>query len=124
MGDPGTELMAVYTIGEVEEITGVKANNLRYWETVIPGLAPKKDLGGHRAYSQRNVDIILRMKYLISQKKYTIEGARERILEDTQAASNGTEVLQVIYDIRSDLTDAFLTIRKYRPKKEQTDEQT
>ena len=40
--------MASYSIGEMEELTGIKAHVLRYWEEVIPSLAPKKDLGGRR----------------------------------------------------------------------------
>ncbi|MBQ3835842.1 MAG: MerR family transcriptional regulator, partial [Treponema sp.] len=65
----------MYTIGQVEEITGVKQHVLRYWEEVIPGFAPKKDLGGRRLYSQKDMEIVLRMKHLIYQKKFTIEGA-------------------------------------------------
>ena len=68
--------MAVYSIGDVEELTGVKAHVLRYWESVIPGFAPQKNIAGRREYSQREIDIILRLKYLITVKKFTIEGAR------------------------------------------------
>ena len=54
---------------EYEELTGIKAHVLRYWEEVIPSIAPKKDLGGRRIYSQRNLETILRLKYLIYEKK-------------------------------------------------------
>ena len=67
----------MYTIGQVEEITGVKQHVLRYWEEVIPGFAPKKDFGGRRLYTQKDLETVLRMKHLIYQKKFTIEGARE-----------------------------------------------
>ena len=43
----------MYTIGEIEELTGVKSYILRYWETVIPGFSPQKDIGGRRIYTQR-----------------------------------------------------------------------
>lgn len=52
--------MASYSIGEIEKFTGVKAHVLRYWEEVIPSIAPKKDLGGRRAYSQKNLQQIMR----------------------------------------------------------------
>ena len=68
--------MASFTIGEVEELTGIKSHILRYWEEVIPSLAPKKDIGGRRSYSSRDLQIIFRLKYLIQEKKFTIEGAR------------------------------------------------
>ncbi|MCR5289384.1 MAG: MerR family transcriptional regulator [Treponema sp.] len=108
--------MASYTIGEVEELTGLKASILRYWETVIPGSAPKKDLGGRRSYSQRDVDLIQRMKFLIYEQKYSIEGARNRILEETQIVSTHADVLQQIHELRTDLTSLYLMVKKYRKK--------
>jgi DNA-binding transcriptional MerR regulator len=123
MGEQGTGLMASYTIGEVEELTGVKAHILRYWEEIIPGFAPRKDLGGWRVYSQRDIDIILRLKYLVYEKKYTIEGARDRIIEEMQTVSNNAELLHDIHELRFQLTDLYLTVRKYRIKKKQENEQ-
>jgi DNA-binding transcriptional MerR regulator len=108
--------MAGYSIGEVEDITGVKAHVLRYWESVIPGFAPQKDMGGRRIYSQREIDIILRLKYLIGVKKFTIEGARSQIIEEATIAGNDEDLFHAIHDLRSDLTMLYLTIRKYRPR--------
>ena len=54
-----------YSIGEIEELSGVKSHILRYWEEVIPSFAPRKDLGGRRVYTQRDLDLVLRLKYLI-----------------------------------------------------------
>jgi Predicted transcriptional regulators len=113
--------MTGYSIGEIEEITGVKAHVLRYWESVIPGFAPQKDMGGRRVYSQREIDIILRLKYLIGVKKFTIEGARSQIIEEATVAAEDTELFHAIHELRTDLTTLYLTIRKYRPR--QTDSQ-
>jgi DNA-binding transcriptional MerR regulator len=107
--------MAGYSIGEIEEITGVKAHVLRYWESVIPGFAPQKDMGGRRVYSQREIDIILRLKYLIGVKKFTIEGARSQIIEEAAIAGNDADLFHDIHDLRFELTALYLTIRKYRP---------
>lgn len=109
--------MAAYSIGEAEELTGVKAHVLRYWETVIPGFAPQKDLGGRRIYSQREIDIILRLKYLIEIKRFTIEGARKQVIEESDSITSHAELLQAIHDLRADLTELYLCIRKYRPVK-------
>ncbi|MBQ9495408.1 MAG: MerR family transcriptional regulator [Treponema sp.] len=106
--------MAVYSIGDVEELTGVKAHVLRYWESVIPGFAPQKNIAGRREYSQREIDIILRLKYLITVKKFTIEGARSQIIEEAALLDTNAELLQTIHDIRADLTTMYLVIRKYR----------
>ena len=45
----------MYSIGDVEALTGVKAHILRYWETIVPGIAPQKDFGGRRLYLQAEI---------------------------------------------------------------------
>ncbi|MBO5137562.1 MAG: MerR family transcriptional regulator [Spirochaetaceae bacterium] len=114
--------MATYSIGEVEELTGIKAHVLRYWEEVIPGFAPRKDIGGRRVYSDRDVQSIMRMKYLIQEKKFTIEGARAELISEADiyasASKETTSALKTITEIRSSLTDLYLIVRRYRLKTE------
>ena len=110
--------MAQFSISEMEALTGVKATVLRYWETVIPILVPKRDFGGHRVYSQRDMEIVLRLKYLVYTKRYTIEGARKQLLaESANYATNG-DVLVALHELRSDLIDLYLLARKSKPKGE------
>ena len=103
-----------YSIGEAEELTGIKSHILRYWEEVIPGFAPKKDLGGRRIYTERDIDLILRVKYLINERKFTIEGARDEILRETMDYDTKAEILDSIRQIRSELSQMYMIIRKYR----------
>ncbi|MBQ9909505.1 MAG: MerR family transcriptional regulator [Treponema sp.] len=101
-----------YTIGEVEELTGIKQNVLRYWETVIPGFAPRKDLGGRRVYTERDFEIILRLKYLIYERKFTIEGARNEILHESQAYESQAEAMSTIRELRTELTELYFRLKK------------
>ena len=101
-----------YTIGEVEELTGIKQNVLRYWETVIPGFAPRKDLGGRRVYTERDLEIVLRLKYLIYERKFTIEGARNEILHEAQAYETHAEAMNAIRELRTQLTELYFELRK------------
>lgn len=103
-----------YSIGEVEELTGIKAHILRYWEEVIPAFAPKKDMGGRRVYTERDVDMILRLKFLINERKFTIEGARDELLSDTMNYDAHADILDNIRQLRRELSDLYLTVRKYR----------
>ena len=103
-----------YSIGEAEELTGIKSHILRYWEEVIPGFAPKKDLGGRRIYTERDIDLILRLNYLRNERKFTIEGARDEILRETMNYDSKAEVLDSIRQIRSELSQMYMIIRKYR----------
>lgn len=103
-----------YSIGEAEELTGIKSHILRYWEEVIPGFAPRKDLGGRRIYSERDIDLILRLKYLINERKFTIEGARDEILREMANYDSKAELLDSIRQMRSELSNLYMTVRKYR----------
>ena len=108
--------MANYSIGQVEELTGIKSHVLRYWEEVIPGFAPQKDFGGRRVYSQKEVDMINRLNFLINEKKFTIEGARDQIFAESQIVSENFDIMQDIHELRQELSDILLTIKKYRNK--------
>jgi DNA-binding transcriptional MerR regulator len=70
-----------FRIGEVSRLVGVKPYVLRYWETEFPSLAPKKSGSGQRSYRRREVELLLEIKRLLYEKRYTIEGAR-RYLEN------------------------------------------
>ena len=65
-----------YSIGEVSELTGLKAYVLRYWETEFPQLKPPKNRAGNRTYRQKDIDLIIQVKNLLYNEKYTIDGAR------------------------------------------------
>src|SRR5580765_7009598 len=65
-----------FRIGEVSDLVGVEPYVLRYWETEFPALGPKKSGTGHRMYRRKEVELLLKIKYLLYEKKYTIEGAR------------------------------------------------
>jgi DNA-binding transcriptional MerR regulator len=66
-----------FRIGEVSRLAGVKAYVLRYWETEFSALSPKKSGTNHRLYRRKDVELILEIKRLLYDKRYTIEGARK-----------------------------------------------
>ncbi len=65
-----------YSISEVSRLTGLEAYVLRYWETEFDELRPQKNRAGNRIYSNRDIKFILRIKELLREKRYTIEGAK------------------------------------------------
>lgn len=68
-----------YTIGEVSSLAGVKSHVLRYWETQFPDLNPSKNKAGKRLYTEKDLEVVLRLKELIRDKKYSTAGARKEI---------------------------------------------
>jgi DNA-binding transcriptional MerR regulator len=76
----------LYKIGEVCRMADVQPYVLRYWETEFPALAPEKSGGGQRLYTQREIDIILRIKQLLYSEGFTIAGAKKKLDGELEGA--------------------------------------
>jgi DNA-binding transcriptional MerR regulator len=74
--------MGSYGIGVVARLLQVKVHVIRYWEREIPLIQPKKDTQGKRHYSDRDIQILLRLKYLLYERHFTVEGAREELYRE------------------------------------------
>lgn len=72
---------AYYSIGDVCDLVGLKPHVLRYWETQFEVLQPSKNRAGNRVFRPKDIELILLVKHLLYDEKYTIEGARQRLLE-------------------------------------------
>jgi len=70
-----------YSISEVSKITELEQYVLRYWESEFPQLKPAKNRAGNRIYTNKDIKLILHIKKLLRDEKYTIEGAK-KVLED------------------------------------------
>jgi DNA-binding transcriptional MerR regulator len=102
-----------YSIGEVSEMTSVDPHVLRYWETVFKDLRPKKNKAGNRVYRESDIEVILKLKELIQDKKYSTKGARQ-VLEESPAPgdSNG----DVPLTLKKDLKEIRLFLNKLLEK--------
>lgn len=78
--DPEIPDKLYFRIGEVAKLAGIKPYVLRFWESEFAGLGPKKSGTGHRLYRRKDVELILEIKRLLYEKRFTIEGAR-KVLE-------------------------------------------
>ena len=68
-----------YSIGEVSKMVDLKSYVLRYWETEFKQLSPPKNRAGNRTYRKKDIDLIISIKDLLYNKKFTIEGARSML---------------------------------------------
>src|SRR5436853_7810060 len=84
-GSPEIPDKLYFKIGEVSELLGVEPYVLRYWETEFSILQPKKSGTGHRLYRRKDVELLLRIKHLLKEKRYTIEGARQTLQSEVRA---------------------------------------
>ncbi|HAA73943.1 TPA: MerR family transcriptional regulator [Candidatus Latescibacteria bacterium] len=68
-----------YSIREVSEITGVEAHVLRFWEKEFSMLRPRRGRSGNRTYKDRDIEIIKKIRHLLWDQKFTIQGASEQL---------------------------------------------
>jgi DNA-binding transcriptional MerR regulator len=68
------------SISEVSDMVGVKPHVLRYWETQFSMLRPRKNRAGNRMYRPEELKLLMRIKELLYERRYTIAGARRTLL--------------------------------------------
>ena len=91
-----------FKIGEVSAIADVPAYVLRFWETEFKRLNPKRTDTGQRLYRKQDVKMVLHIKHLLYEKKFTIEGAKKHLLRHLPARRTGLSKA-VLKEIRSEL---------------------
>ncbi len=91
-----------YSISEVSKITEMEQYVLRYWETEFEQLKPQKNRAGNRIYTNKDIQIILQIKSLLRDKKYTIEGAKKILEEYSPDKNSDSETEQpTLFDINA-----------------------
>lgn len=104
---------AYYSIGEVCDITGLKPHVLRYWESQFEVLSPIKNRAGNRVYRPKDIELVLLVRNLLYEEKYTIEGARQRLLEMRQAGELAEERQMVLDpEFLSSMKEELLSLRE------------
>jgi DNA-binding transcriptional MerR regulator len=84
-----------FTIGEVSELCGVKPHVLRYWEQEFTQLKPLKRRGNRRYYQHHEVLLIRRIRELLYEHGFTINGARNRLDDHGPLREHGTKTMTV-----------------------------
>ena len=75
-----------FKIGEVCELIKVQPHVLRYWETEFPMLAPEKNRAGQRVYRRKDVEMVLRIRDLLYEEKFTIAGAKKKLADEMRGS--------------------------------------
>lgn len=99
-----------FSIGEVCDLTGLKPHVLRYWESQFRFLNPAKNRSGNRVYQRREVELVMLVKHLLYDEKYTIEGARQKVDEhrksgDLKVIARGALTVEALESLEMDLRD-------------------
>lgn len=84
-----------YSISEVSKITDLEQYVLRYWESEFEQLKPAKNRAGNRIYTNRDIKLILYIKKLLRDERYTIEGAKQVLKSYTPDEETGEQLLLI-----------------------------
>jgi len=102
--------MASYSSGDVERLLKVKLHVIRYWEKEIPLIQPGKDAYGRRMYRDRDLQIFFRLKYLVYERRFTLEGAKAQLYRELTGEYQ--DLRGHISALRSKLLDLFFFLRR------------
>jgi len=92
-----------FKIGEVCDLVDVQPHVLRYWESEFPMLAPQKNKAGQRVYRRKDVEIVVRIRELLYDEKFTIAGAKRKLASELRGGS-GARLKVVTPEVEAELT--------------------
>lgn len=108
-----------YTIGEIGRIAGVKPHVLRYWEREFSLLRPIRRASGHRQFTRRDVQTVQRIRELLYDKRFTLEGAKKLLRQETRRGPSqvsleldgASAAVHVLHEIKAELKDILESLR-------------
>jgi len=94
-----------FKIGEVAEITKLEPHVLRYWESEFGLIKPDKSGAGQRVYRRKDIETIFEIKKLLYEERFSIEGAKKRLLKKYKISDNSERILDTIKELKRDLLE-------------------
>ena len=106
-----------FSIKEVSEMTELKPYVLRYWESEFPSLKPAKNRAGNRTYKKHDIQVILDIKKLLYDKKFTTKGAVEELknrssVPMTKKSLSNTQV-SALNEIKNELKNILNILNRH-----------
>jgi len=115
--EPETKLYR--SISEVSDMLRVKAHVLRYWETQFSMLRPKKNRAGNRMYRPEEVRLLIRIKELLYDRRFTIAGARRTLLDErrqdepqVELGFNEAERKLLVAEVREEMRSLLAKLKR------------
>ena len=111
--DPRIPEKKNFRIGEVAEIAAIESYVLRFWETEFGCLRPSKSKSNQRMYSHEDVTVVLRIRDLLYEEGFTIEGARRQLKEKTtEAPVVPARTTAVLKQVRNEVLDLLQLVKE------------
>lgn len=105
-----------YSIGEVSEITSVEPHVLRYWETIFKQLSPRKNKAGNRTYREQDITLLLKLKELIQDKKFSTAGAQKYLENEKMSDDTEDQGPKIPFETMKDLKEIRVFLKSLSEK--------
>jgi DNA-binding transcriptional MerR regulator len=102
--------MASHSIGDLVRLLKVKIHVIRYWEKEVPLIQPVKDMYGRRLYRDRDLQILLRLKHLLYDRRFTLEGAKAQLY--SEVSGEHQDLRSCVSALRSELLTILSTVQE------------
>ncbi|MEM7036814.1 MAG: MerR family transcriptional regulator [Bacteroidota bacterium] len=94
-----------FSIGEVAAMLEVKSSLIRFWETEFPQLSPRKNKKGNRIYTDKDIELLRTIYYLVKVRKFTLKGAREKLKANPKDLEFEQRTRETLLKVRGFLVD-------------------
>lgn len=94
-----------HSIGEVSDMLGVNASLIRFWETEFPNIAPRKNRKGNRVYTEKDIETLRTIYYLVKVRKFTLKGARDKMKSNPKDVEYEQRTMETLLKVRGFLVD-------------------
>ncbi|MEM0998571.1 MAG: MerR family transcriptional regulator [Bacteroidota bacterium] len=94
-----------FSIGEVAGMLDVKPSLIRFWESEFPQLKPRKNRKGNRIYTDKDIETLRTIYYLVKIRKFTLKGAREKLKTNPKDLEYEQKTMETLLKVRGFLED-------------------
>jgi DNA-binding transcriptional MerR regulator len=108
-----------YSIGEASRLTGVKPHVLRYWEASFGLIRPARRDSGQRKFTRRDLETVQRIRELLYEKRFTIEGAKKHLRHEAKKGpaqmslelGDSAAAVEALRDVKKELSEILRALR-------------
>jgi len=101
-----------YKIGEIAKAFDVKTSLIRYWEKEFKTLHPKKNKNGSRLFTNKDVESLQHIYYLVKEKGFTLDGAKQKLKDERRLGAEEIPVNQVVIARLEKIKNELLQIKE------------
>jgi len=94
-----------YNIGEVAKAFDVNTSLIRFWEGEFDSIKPKKNKKGNRKFTQKDIEQLELIYFLVKEKGYTLDGAKQHLKNKASLELSKYDLIKRLKHVKSELEE-------------------